>query len=187
GKIVLKKPRIYQEFKGRKREIGGGYVLNPKSKSVGFQIASYDPTKPLVIDPVVSFILSVGQAEDVFGFGIALDANNNVYLAGESASPKFPPATAGAFQQTTAGGFDAFAMKFDSQARLVYATYIGGSTSDDASGIAVDDNGNAYITGTTFSDDFPVAVGPGLQSKGLSDAFIAKLTPDGAGLVYSSY
>jgi beta-propeller repeat-containing protein len=193
GKIVLKKPRIYQEIKGRKREIGGGYVLNHKSHSVGFRIAAYDTTKPLVIDPVISFILSVGQAEDVFGFGIALDPNNNIYLVGMSASMKFPPATAEAFQRTLLGSWDAFVLKFDAQINLVYATYLGGNDSDNAGAIAVDNSGSAYIAGYTFSSDFPTRIGPRLTWHGCTsafdcvDGFIAKLTPDGSGIVYGSY
>jgi len=71
---------------------------------------------------------------------------------------------------------------------LVYSTYLGGASNDDGIDIAVDPEGSAYVTGSTWSVDFPVTPGVfGPSYYGQDDAFVSKLAPDGRTLVYSSY
>lgn len=121
------------------------------------------------------------------GWGIALDAEGNIYVAGVTTSPDFP--TAKPFQPSLRGGVDAFVSKFDpTGSALIYSTYLGGSGPDAAFGIAVDPGGQAYLTGATISLDFPT-VKP-LQAAyggGMEDAFVTKLDASGAALVYSTY
>src|SRR5258708_20355446 len=118
------------------------------------------------------------------GNGIALDADRSAYVTGQTDSPNFPT-TIGAFQTTFAGG-DAFVMKVDpTGSALVYSTYLGGSGADWGNGIAVDSGGNAYVTGITFSTDFPTTAGA-FQSAVSGGAFVTKLDPAGSPLLSST-
>ena len=124
------------------------------------------------------------------GGGIAVDSSGNAYVTGSTQSSDFPT-TAGALQTILAGGdFDAFVSKLNSTgSALVYSTYLGGSSSDGGDGIALDSSGNAYVTGSTQSSDFPTTAGA-LQTTlagGDFDAFVSKLNSTGSALVYSTY
>jgi hypothetical protein len=128
-----------------------------------------------------------GEANDL-GFGIAVDASGNAYVTGSTASSTFP-ATVGPYL-TPNGLDDAFVAKVKSDGTgLEYAGYIGGSGNDQGRGIAVDSLGNAYVTGTTRSDEttFPVIGGPGLTYNGSDDAFVAKVNASGTALDYAGY
>jgi len=114
-----------------------------------------------------------------YGGGIGLDASGNVYVTGYTTSTNFP--TADAVQSTYGGGTsDAYAAKLNANGTaLVYSTYLGGSGADTTSlgGIAVDGSGNAYVTGSTSSTDFPTANAfQATYGGGSGDAFIAKIT-----------
>jgi len=120
------------------------------------------------------------------GQAIAIDSAGSAYIAGSTESQDFPT-TPGAFQRT--GSFDAFVTKVNPNgSAVVYSTYVGGAGVDRAWGIAVDNAGNAYITGDTKSTNFPVldAVQPNYGG-GLLDGFASKLNPTGTALVYSTY
>jgi uncharacterized repeat protein (TIGR01451 family) len=119
--------------------------------------------------------------------GIAVDAAGNAYVAGETNGGL---TTVNAFQPTHGGGFwDAFVAKLDpTGTTFLYLTYLGGSANDLARGLAVDALGSAYVTGTTASTNFPTANAlQGTYGGGTTDAFITKLSPSGAALVYSTY
>jgi|SRR5579871_885719 len=122
------------------------------------------------------------------GTGIAVDWWNNVYVTGVTDSSNFP-VTAGVLQSAyTGGGADAFVVKLASSgANLIYSTYLGGSSYDYASGIAVDAYGDAYVAGYTGSSDFwsTRAIQPGLA--GSYDAFLTKMNPAGTGVISSTY
>jgi hypothetical protein len=139
------------------------------------------------------------------GMGIAVDASGNAYVAGFTGSSDFPT-TAGAFQRTYAGGGDTVVLKLDpTGSELVYSTYLGGSGNDLTQSnypealIAVDPSGNAYVTGWTFSTDFPTTPGAlktalvvatcGVEPYTMQcpDAFVAKLNSSGSDLIYSTY
>lgn len=129
-----------------------------------------------------------GSGEDV-GLGIALDSNANAYITGSTLSPNFPT-TVGAYQTSgNLSGGTAFVAKIDSVGpTLAYSTYLGGSVEDQGNGIAVDSSGNAYITGETNSNDFPVTSGAFQTTfPGSPSTFITKMNPTGSGLVFSSY
>jgi hypothetical protein len=135
----------------------------------------------------------INGTED-WGQAIAVDSAGSAYVTGYTYSPDFP-VTAGAFDPSRAG-LDAFVTKFTPDGRsLVYSTFLGGAGREQGQGIAVDVNGNAYVTGITESFDnpftqayegFPVTPGA-FQVKGSFDAFVSKLNPNGSGLVYSTY
>jgi len=183
SEIRQHKPVIYQEIDGVRREIRGGYVLKGANR-VGFRLATYDRSRPLVIDPVLAYSTYLGGGA---GVAIAVDGNGNAYVTGYAGSI---PTTSGAFQGTPRGARDAFVTKLNSVgSALVYSTYLGGSSEDSASGIAVDADGNAYITGATNSTDFPPTAGAfqPVFAGGLWDAFVTKLDSTGSTLVYSTY
>ncbi len=142
------------------------------------------------IDPTGSRILYStylgGNADDA-GRGLAVDAAGNAYVAGTTFSNNFP-VTSGSFQGALAGGSDAFVVKLNSLGSgLVYGTYLGGLSSEDAGGIAVDSSGSAYVAGYTYPLLFPTTTGAfQTTSSGGYDGFVTKLSPDGARLIYST-
>ena len=141
------------------------------------------------VDPsgaALGYSTYVGGSSLDLGKGIALDPKGNAYVTGETLSEDFP--TTASLDASWNGSRDGFAAKLDADgATLVYSTYLGGSGFDVANGIAVDAFGAAHVTGSTFSTDFPVTDGDFMHAKGLGDAFLTKLEPDGAVLAYSIY
>lgn len=126
-----------------------------------------------------------GNDEDV-AYGLGIDALGAAYVAGYTRSTNFP--TVNALQAANAGDFDVFVTKIlPGGTGIAYSTYLGGRGTDQAAGLAVDAVGNAYITGTTTSADFPTANPVQTALAGGADAFVTKITPDGSALSYSTY
>jgi hypothetical protein len=131
----------------------------------------------------------LGGSGDDAGAGIAVDGAGNAYVTGYTNSTNFP--TANPLQASNGGGIngDAFVTKINAAgSALVYSTYLGGSGNDSCASIAVDGSGNAYVTGTTSSPNFPTT-NP-LQASyggGLQDAFVTKINATGSAVVYSTY
>jgi len=119
-------------------------------------------------------------------YGLAVDSAGNAFFSGLAYSSF--PTTPGAFQTVFGGGTDAFAGKLDAAgASLLYSTFLGGAGFDRAYGIAIDSSGNAYVTGSTYSSNFPTSTGAFQSALGGGvDAFLVKLDPDGGGLAYST-
>lgn len=159
GEVSLNKPVIYQlAANGSRREIKGGYSLT--GNEVRFKLESFDSSKPLVIDPVLSYSTLLGSSSDDSGLGIAVDSGGNAYVTGTTSGTNFPT-TAGAFKTTSTQG-GSFVTKLNSTgSALVYSTYLTSTNfgSVNASAIAVDSSGNAYVTGTTSASDFPIVNG----------------------------
>jgi hypothetical protein len=185
-------PVAYQEMDGRRVPVDVHYALGDAA-TYSFRLGAYDPALPLVIDPVVLVYCGfIGGSEYDQGRGIAVDASGNAYIAGHTKSDQatFPEKVG---PDLTYNGFnaDAFVAKVNaSGTALVYAGYIGGSDNDVGYRIAVDASGNAYVTGSTHSDQttFPVKLGPDLTFNGsLTDAFVAKVNASGSALVYAGY
>jgi hypothetical protein len=182
------KPVVYQEKNGARQEIAARYSITATNR-VGFELAKYDASKPLYIDPLI-YSTYMGGTGGTFGQSIAVDSAGNAYITGFTGA-NFP--TMNPLQPTYGGApFDAFVAKINSEgSALVYATYLGGSNDDAGFGIAVDSSGNAYITGQTFSADFPTTPGAFQAACGggncSGDAFVTKINPSGSALVYSTY
>ncbi|MGA2076228.1 MAG: SBBP repeat-containing protein [Terriglobia bacterium] len=189
GEVRLQRPLVYQEDSGGRREVPGGYILRG-AREVAFKVGAYDPTEPLVIDPVLEYSTYLGGSRSDFGVSIAVDSSGNAYVAGYTESSNFPT-TAGAFQTSlTASAGNGFVTKLNSSgSALVYSTYLGGNNGDGAFGIAVDLSGNAYVTGYTGSSDFPTTPGAFQTTLASSstNGFVTKLNPTGSALVYSTY
>jgi len=129
-----------------------------------------------------------GSNRDV-PLGIAVDAAGNAYIAGFTYSANFP-ITSGALRSSFSGQSKAFVLKLNSSGNsLIYSTFLGGSGSDYATGIAVDAAGQAYVSGYTASIDFPVSSNAFQSSYGGGDfdGFFARLNAAGSQLVYATY
>jgi len=161
GEVTLNKPVIYQlDENGSRREVKGMYVIN--GNEVKFKLERFDSSKPLIIDPVLSYSTLLGSSGNDNAVGIAVDSQGSAYVTGTTESTTFPT-TPGAFKTTVNRGA-AFVTKLDpAGSTLVYSTYLSGSGTSfgttNGLGIAVDSAGNAHITGTTNTPDFPIANG----------------------------
>ncbi|MEW6612327.1 MAG: SBBP repeat-containing protein [Pseudomonadota bacterium] len=130
-----------------------------------------------------------GGSGDDRALGLAVDGAGNAYLTGNTNSTNLAVLNPVTGQNTFHGTQDAFAAKLNPAGQaLLYATYLGGALADFGSGIAVDAQGNAYVTGSTNSPDFPVTAGVfQASSAGFIDAFALKLSPAGNTLAFSTF
>ena len=125
-----------------------------------------------------------GSLTDVSS-AIAVDSAGAAYIAGQTYSTDFPLASA--FRNANFGLGDAFVTKLSAAGTLVYSTYLGGMGADIATGIAVDSSGSAYVTGQTYSVNFPLGLSYQSSLKGMADAFVTKFSVSGQNLEYSTY
>ncbi len=184
GRITQSKPRAFQVAEGKEREVAACFRTD--HLSYGFAVTGpYDPALPLYIDPILAFSSYLGGSGEDAAHAVAADSNGQIYVTGYTDSSNFPAQSAS--QPYAQGGGDAFVTKISSDGTtLVYSTYLGGSLLDVASGIAVDSVGAAYVTGQTFSTNFPLAASFRNFNSGMGDAFVTKLSPTGT-LVYSTF
>ncbi len=186
------KPVIYQEVDGARRAVAGAYELSGTGR-VSFRLGPYDAAQPLVIDPVLIYATYLGGGRSEAISSITTDTSGNAYVVGVTDSTDFP--TTNPAQPNPGGGncsagpcTDAFVTKLNAAgSEIMYSTYLGGNNLESGSGIAVDAAGNAYISGTTGSPNFPTAQARQPNLKGAADAFVAKLNAAGNQLVYSTY
>lgn len=185
--LSLPAPHVYQDTSAGRQRVAGGYRIY-EGQRVGFWLGAYDPDSSLVIDPVLVYGSYLGGAGAERAGRVAVDGNGNVYLTGETASSDFPLGSGVSKHSIGVGSnTDAFVAKFDSTGALVYVTYLGGAGSDRGTALAVDGSGEAYVTGTTDAVDFPLSNAKQASYGGNIDAFVAKLSVDGANLIYSTY
>ena len=208
GDLKESKPYIYQEINGERVVVEGKFVINNgelsnagdmksvdanndrgKQAFYAFNVASYNRDYALVVDPVLLYSTCLGGSGSDEGNGIAVDSSGNAYVTGTTRSSDFPTVNAfqGSFASDEVEG-DVFVTKLGASGNaLVYSTYLGGSDTDFGEGIAVDSSGNAYVTGTTRSSDFPTANAFRGSFEGNAEAFVTKLDASGNALVYSTY
>ena len=183
GLVTEEIPRCYQPGG---QEVSGSYRVD--SNLVSFALGPYDPSLPLVIDPVRQWATYFGgNNTDYFRGGVAVDANGNIAVAGYNLVSGFPT-TAGAFQTVHGGVWDAFLVKFDASGAVLWATYYGGAGLDiGEGGCAVDAAGNIFFQGWTTSLNLPMGASPyqGVFG-GNVDVFIAGFRPNGT-LLWSTY
>ena len=177
-------PVAWQEVEGGRVPVSARYAIG-EDGSVGFAIGSYNPRRPLTIDPVIEYSTYLGGLMFDIAWAVAADAAGNAYIAGDTESANFP--TVSPYQPGAGGQGDAFVAKFAPDGTPLYSTYLGGSYYDYATDIAVDSQGNAYVTGKTGSVNFPTKNALQPAYGGAWDAFVTKLNPTGSGLVYSTY
>lgn len=195
------KPIIFQRINGQRKEIDGGYVLiDPQT--IKFGLGDYDRRLPLVIDPVVSYssyVPGASGSNDDYLRAVAIGSNGDIFMAGDTLTPG--SATTNAYQTNLVGMVgqysDVFVTRQNNAATAkVYFTYLGGNYYESVSGLAVDSDGNAYVTGYTGSTNFPTshAIQTNIAGKApigfatpAVDCFITKVGPYGSNLVFSTF
>ena len=197
SRLELKKPVVYQEVAGKRREIAGNFAIRG-AHGVGFALGPYDRSLPLIIDPTLIYSTYLGggnvtAAANDTGKVIAVDASGDVYVAGSTGSNDFP-VTAGAYETAfpDPGQFAGFVTKLNpSGSALIYSTYFAGASTGVLTvyGIAVDASGDVYLTGQT-NYTFPTTAGAFIPTETDiygSYGFVTELNPAGSGLVYSTF
>ena len=193
------KPVIYQEINGQRRNVAGSFKLLADNR-VGFSLGRYDRSRDLIIDPVLAYATYFGGSGNEINPQVATDVNSNLYLAGTTTSGTAFPIPVCTLTTCPAapvvnGASDVFVSKLDPVGSTVlYTTFLNGTTgaslADSSAGLTVDNAGNAYVTGTTTSIDFPVTLSTASQTAPVAagaHVFLSKLDSTGATLAYSSY
>ncbi|MDQ1353539.1 MAG: hypothetical protein QG657_3845 [Acidobacteriota bacterium] len=202
GELMHKKPVSYQTSTAQGEGVGAGSQTCPKNRrdinvtfkklaenTYGFEVGAYDRSRELIIDPMVLvYSTFLGGSNKDHNFGLTIDAGGSVYLTGDTYSDDFP--THNGYKNTfNGGGMDAFVTKFSPDGDdLVFSTYLGGSRNDVGECIKVDSNGKVYVTGITYSFNFPTLNAyQKANAGGMDDAFVAVLSASGSSLVSSTY
>ncbi|ACL01790.1 conserved repeat domain protein [Desulfatibacillum aliphaticivorans] len=188
-RVLQHKPVIYQEDGGLRQPVEGGYEkLGPGL--YGFELASYDAARPLVIDPALQFSSYIGGTdEDIINAdrvdGIAVDADGGVYIGGITTASDFPvisQISGAVYSSPVTKKYDAWVAKVHrSGAFLEWSTLLGGSGQDKVNALALNSNGDVVVVGRA-SSNFP-EMSP-LFSEG--EFFAAQISGDGASLMFST-
>ena len=168
GSYTLSPPVAWQEKEGTRIPVPISYTRLTDT-TIGFTVGSYDRTLPLVIDPVYTWHTFYGSNNDDHGYGIAVDKDGNVYVTGVST------ATWGTPINPHSGAYDIIVLKLDSSGTLLWHTFHGSGSYDYGYGIAVDNDGNVYVTGYSY-DTWGTPINP--YSDG-SDIVVLKLNSSG--------
>ncbi|MGE3804182.1 MAG: SBBP repeat-containing protein, partial [Gemmataceae bacterium] len=191
GTLVQKAPLLYQEVNGLRQRVSGNFVLH-NDGTIGFNVGTYDRTKELTIDPVLSYVSYLGGNGADTVSAVRAGSDGSAYVTGWTTSTNLPViggSGGSPFQSSKATSYDAFVAKVAPDgSSLVYLTYLGGNSLDFAYAIDVDSSGNAYIAGGTNSTNFPVSGGAyDTTHNGSRDAFVFKLSADGQSRVWATY
>ena len=186
GDVKFQAPNVYQESGEKKEPISGRFVLRGKD-TAGFELGSYDRSRTLVIDPVLTYSTYLGGSGAEASPSIAVDLGFNVYVSGTTTSSDFPdPAgTSPALK----GPSDVFVTKLDtSGSALLFTTYVGGTGTETGTGIGIDAGFNIAIAGTTDSTDFPVINNFSTPTLAAGNhVFVTEIESSGSSLLYSTY
>ena len=161
-----------------------GQTINSKSilkdNCISFDVDKYNTSSDLLIDPVLIWATYYGGTKSDLCYSIKAADSGNVLITGYATSTS-GIATKGAYQTSNAGTTDAYIAKFNTAGAMVWATYYGGGSDDQAKSITLDDSGNIYLTGLTFSTNSSLATKGAYQSSnaGNADVFLAKFTNSG--------
>jgi len=186
GVVKFTKPSAYQEINGKRVKVAAAYTL--LSKYVyGFKVGSYDKKETLIIDPLLSSTF-IGGSDDEYSYSIALDGDGNVYITGRTYSSDYPT-TSGAYDESHNNDWDVFVSRLNSSlSNLLSSTFIGGSDDEYSYSIALDGDGNVYITGYTYSSDYPTTSGAYDESHNNDwDVFVSKLNSSLSNLLSSTF
>lgn len=236
--LIEQAPVAWQVINGQHVPVAASYTI-AENGSIGFALGSYNPAYALTIDPALIYSTYLGGGGTEVAMGLAVDQQRGVvYITGSTDSSDFPGHTAegklpvpNAEAGTDKSGQDIFVMQLDVNSNeVLYSTYMGGAQNDVANAIALGQNGDVYITGSTESPAFNVDINEEANESeieearnpqttfpitpttfeeidvvggtamvltetlaydhtygGATDAFVAKISPDGTQLLYSSY
>lgn len=186
GPFHEQRPYVYQEIDGVRHEVAAQYQIRG-SGVFGFELLSdYDRSHPLIIDPELLYSTYLGGSDSDHGFCIAVDDEGSAYVSGYTYSSDFPMVNP--YDDIYNLEIDAFVTKFSPEGNTVlYSTYLGGLAWEEAHAIDVDGSGSAYVTGFTWSADFPTINAFDDNLGGFEDAFVVKLSPAGNSLLYSTF
>src|SRR6266513_1461573 len=180
GEVLMRKPLVYQQVGGERREIAGNFHL-AEPYQIGVAVSVYDATLPLIIDPALDYATYLGRSVNDRVNAIAVGPDGSTYVAGVAPAP------------TPSGLDEAFVAHIAADGKtLLNMAYFGGSGATTARGIAVDGTCSAFITGETKAADFPVlnalqaACSLNASRQCAGDVYIAKLNPDGS-LNFATY
>lgn len=184
GVAIEQAPLIFQTDGNRRRSIAGRFQLE-SDNTFGFELLEpYNPSLPLIIDPILVYSTFLGGSDVDEAYDIAVDSDGHAYLSGYTVSTDFPAIGEYQLDQTS---FDVFVTKLNVAGDdLVYSTYLGGSDSEWCKGLAIDNDGNIYLTGHTGSSDFPT-MNPYQTFTNSVDVFVTKLSATGDSLIYSTW
>jgi len=195
GTARLAAPVAYQEINGRRQPVQAAFVLRD-NRRVGFALGTYDRSRELVIDPILTFSSYFGGSGNEHSTAVTVDSAGNIYLAGSTTSTNLP-IVGSVLQTTRTGAQNVYVAKIQPPqgsipASLLYMTYLGGTGTDTPAGISVDGAGNAFVAGTTSSSDFPTTATayqtvPQAGSAGVQHVFVSELNTGASALLYSSY
>ncbi|MFH0774747.1 MAG: right-handed parallel beta-helix repeat-containing protein [bacterium] len=182
GSIKMTRPIAYQDTTKGRDYIDVAYKT--EGNTYGFTIGEYNQDLPLIIDPLLASTFLGGSGSD-YGNSIAIGTSGDVFVTGFTASSNFPTTT-GAYDTSYNGNDDAFISRLSPDLKtLVASTFLGGGNSDQSKSIAIGASGDVFVTGYTYSSNFPTTTG--VTRNGNLDAFISRLTPDLSSLVASTF
>ncbi len=186
GNVRYARLLAYQESNAGREVIPCTFRVD-RSGTVRFRVDDYDPSRPLVIDPLV-YSTFIGKGGHEYAYDVTIDNARNAYLTGTVMSTDYPTTT-GAYDTGHNGNWDAFVTKLNSTAdSLIYSTFIGGTQHDEAKALALDASGNVYVAGGTRSPHYPTTANAYDTSfNGGSDLFVLKLNGTGSALIYSTF
>lgn len=207
--MVQSAPVVYQDLRQGRVSIPGNYVLKG-AHEVGFEVGTYNVSKPLVIDPFLSYSTYIGGDSTDTGLSVAADGSGRAYIAGQSLSDETTFPLENAIQQTQIEHLG-FVTKLNATGDdVIYSTFLGDDNTfcvlnicgTQVNGIAVTSDGRAVVTGHVTNEDddseFPVTPNAyqkngaciswcGLEPNRMVDAFVTMFSADGTQLLYSTF
>lgn len=196
SEIRQTKPIAYQDVDGKRVEVAAAYRLTGDA-TAEFTLGAYDPSRELVIDPVLDYSTYLNSSAATNAVSVAAEPGTSfVWVAGTTNAADFPLGGApnAPIRDTNLGLRDIFLAKIDTSKEgtesLVYAGFVGGTGPDEALAMTLDTDGNAVIVGSTGSFDFPIVGSMDSEIEGGNDAIILKIDPRREGadaLVYTTF
>ncbi|HZT72118.1 MAG TPA: choice-of-anchor D domain-containing protein, partial [Terriglobales bacterium] len=191
GVVTLGRPRVYQSIGGRRRALPGGFRLI--GREVRFQVGAYDRSRPLIIDPTLSYsygapggfatlVGPTGQNFAPYLPSLSVDGTGQAVIVGLTQVASFPSTAVATppFPSTGPGAFSVYVTKLNAAgAGVVYTDFLGGTSGEQSALAAADGNGDIYIGGVTYSSDFPAPNGMVTSPPSTTPGYLVKLNATG--------